>query len=67
MKDILYKVAVEGIYGNPITEVSSLSFDSRTIQKDSLYVAQIGLKVDGHKFISQALENEPIYIPKYIP
>jgi UDP-N-acetylmuramoyl-L-alanyl-D-glutamate--2,6-diaminopimelate ligase len=57
LKDILYKVAIEGIYGNPITEVSSLSFDSRTIQKDSLYVAQRGLKVDGHKFISQALEN----------
>ncbi len=53
----MYKVAIEGIYGNPSINVSSLSFDSRTIQKDSLYIAQRGLRVDGHKFIRQAVKK----------
>ena len=34
-----------------------MSFDSRIIQKDSLYVAQRGLRVDGHEFIPQAIKN----------
>ena len=53
----MYKVAIEGIYGNPTLKVSFLSFDSRIIQKDSLYVAQRGLRVDGHEFIPQAIKN----------
>ena len=53
----MYKVAIEGIYGNPTLKVSFLSFDSRIIQKDSLYVAQRGLRVDGHEFIPQAIEK----------
>ena len=43
-------------------KVSSLSFDSRTIQKDSLYIAKRGLRFDGHKFIPQAIEKGAIAI-----
>ena len=58
----MYKVAIESIYGNPSIKISSLSFDSRTIQKDSLYIAKRGLRLDGHKFISQAIEKGAIAI-----
>ena len=62
LKDILYKVAIEGISGNPSIKVSSLSFDSRTIKKGALYIAQKGIRLDGHDFISQAEEKGAIAI-----
>ena len=62
LQDILYKVAIEGISGNPKVMISSISFDSRETQKDSLYVAQKGVQVDGHDFISQAIEKGALAI-----
>lgn len=57
LQDILYRVAIEGISGNPATKVSSLSFDSRTTEKGALFIAQKGIEVDGHEFISQAIDK----------
>ena len=57
LQDILYKVNIEGIFGNPLTKISSISFDSRTIKKGALYVAKKGFKVDGHDYICEAIEN----------
>ena len=57
LQDILYKVNIEGILGNPLTKVSSISFDSRTIKKGALYVAKKGFQVDGHDYIFEAIEN----------
>ena len=62
LQDILYKVAIEGISGNPKVMIRSISFDSRETQKDSLYVAQKGVQVDGHDFISQAIEKGALAI-----
>src|SRR3989344_1868546 len=45
------------IYGNRNVNFSSISEDSRTVKKGSLFVAIKGLTVDGNKFISQAIEN----------
>ena len=57
LQDILYKVNIEGIFGNPLTKVSSISFDSRTTKKGALYVAKKGVQVDGHDYIFEAIEN----------
>ncbi len=38
-------------------EVSSVVIDSRKIEKDSLFVAIKGARVDGHTFIPQVMEN----------
>ena len=57
LKELLYKVAIEGISGNPNLEINSLSFDSRTIQKNGLFIAQNGIKSNGHDFISQSINN----------
>ncbi len=47
-------------YGSPkflSKEVSSVTIDSRKIEKDSLFVAIRGERVDGHRFIPQVMEN----------
>ena len=39
-------------------EVSSVVIDSRKAEKDSLFVAIKGARVDGHSFIPQVMEKE---------
>ena len=62
LQDILYKVPIEGIFGNPKIEISSLSCDSRTIQQKGLFIAQKGTQLDGNKFISEAIDKGAIAI-----
>ena len=57
IKDILYKVSVEGVLGTTSNAVSGIYFDSRDVKLDSLYVAQKGELLDGHDFIFQAIDN----------
>ena len=38
-------------------KISSLSFDSRNIKKNSLYVAKKGIHQDGHDFIKKSIEK----------
>ena len=38
-------------------EVSSVVIDSRKVEKDSLFIAIKGARVDGHTFIPQVMEN----------
>lgn len=43
--------------GDLTGEVSSVCYDSRLCRTDSLFVAIAGLKLDGHRFIPQALKQ----------
>lgn len=53
--------ACGGVYhGDPAAasrEVSGVVIDSRKVEKDSLFVAIKGARVDGHSFIPQVMEN----------
>ena len=53
LKDILYKVSIESVYGRTDLNIASIDFDSRLVNKQSLYVAIEGTAVDGHQFISE--------------
>ncbi len=55
LKDILYGVSVESVKGSTNIDVHAVAFDSRKITSGSLFVAQKGLIVDGHTFISRAI------------
>lgn len=55
LKDILYKVSITAVYGDINTVVSHVSFDSRDLRKDAVFVAQKGLSVDGHDYIEKAI------------
>ena len=55
LKDILYKVSVNAVYGDTNIEISQIIFDSRKVQKGDLFVAQKGVSVDGHLYIEKAI------------
>ncbi len=57
LKDILYKVPIEAVYGSTNTNISQVIFDSRKVGKDDLFVAQRGVTLDGHQFISRAIQQ----------
>jgi UDP-N-acetylmuramoyl-L-alanyl-D-glutamate--2,6-diaminopimelate ligase len=51
---------VEGIgariQGDPATEISDISYDSRQITRGTLFVALRGTQTDGHRFVAQAIQ-----------
>lgn len=55
LKEILYKVSIEGISGSTAIDIGNISIDSRNIVKDDMYVAIKGMQLDGHQFIDQAI------------
>ncbi len=57
LKDILYKTGIEKVVGSTNVEVSTICFDSRLIETNSLFVAVSGTQVDGHQFIQLAIEK----------
>ena len=48
--------------GSTHMAISSVSFDSRKVKKDSLFVATRGTTTDGHDFIERAIESGAIAI-----
>src|SRR5690606_29927948 len=62
LKDILYKVKIDAVYGKTDTHINAIHFDSRKVSLDDAFVAIPGTAVDGHDFISKAIENGAIAI-----
>ena len=62
LKDILYKVELLHIEGTTNCAIPHVCFDSRLVQKDSLFVAIIGSLSDGHQFIDKAIDQGAIAI-----
>ena len=56
LKDILKGIEAR-VTGPAELEVKDLQFDSRQVTEGTLFVAQRGTKVDGHQFISGAIEK----------
>ncbi len=55
LKEILYKVALEIVYGSTKVEVKNIHFDSRKIESNDVFVAIRGSVSDGHEFIEKAI------------
>ena len=55
LKDILYQVSINQVFGFTDVEVSSLVFDSRKVQKNDVFIAQKGVRFDGHSYIEKAI------------
>ncbi|MCB0472628.1 MAG: UDP-N-acetylmuramoyl-L-alanyl-D-glutamate--2,6-diaminopimelate ligase, partial [Flavobacteriaceae bacterium] len=53
LKDILYRVAVEAVYGSTDVTVNQLVFDSRKVAESDVFIATKGTLADGHSFIPQ--------------
>ena len=57
LKDLLYKVNIDSVIGSTETPVNKIEFNSLQISEDDLFVAIIGNRTDGNKFIPQAIKN----------
>lgn len=62
LRDILYRVGLEEVFGATNIAITSVAFDSRKVEKHSLFVALSGTEVDGHDYISLAIEAGAIAI-----
>ena len=57
LKDLLRDVRTLEIHADLDTEITSVAYDSRKVQPDSLFAAISGFASDGNRFIPQAVEK----------
>jgi len=62
LKDILAEVNYEVIQGSVDIDITNICYDSRDIKPGDVFFCIQGFKMDGHKFVGQALENGAIAI-----
>ncbi len=57
LKELLFRVSLQSIERNRDTFIKGVAFDSRKVEEGFLFVAIKGLTVDGHDFITSAIEQ----------
>ncbi|MGM0634493.1 MAG: UDP-N-acetylmuramoyl-L-alanyl-D-glutamate--2,6-diaminopimelate ligase [Bacteroidota bacterium] len=57
LKDILYKVPIQAVEGNTSQHIRSVHIDSRNVGLNDLFIAVVGTAVDGHDYISAAVNQ----------
>ncbi|NBW27758.1 MAG: UDP-N-acetylmuramoyl-L-alanyl-D-glutamate--2,6-diaminopimelate ligase [Flavobacteriaceae bacterium] len=62
LKDILWKVAIEAVYGSTDIAIGKIEFDSRKVSQKDVFIAICGTISDGHNFIETAINNGAITI-----
>ena len=62
LKDLLYKVSLEAVFGELQQQIKSVTFDSRAVESQSLFVALKGEGLDGHDYIESAIEGGAISV-----
>ncbi len=55
LKDLLYRAGIEEVSGSTAIDVAHLSFDSRSIEEDTLFIAVRGTRTDGHQYIAEVI------------
>ncbi|MGF1925692.1 MAG: UDP-N-acetylmuramoyl-L-alanyl-D-glutamate--2,6-diaminopimelate ligase, partial [Bacteroidia bacterium] len=55
LQDILYGVAIGSLVGKTASTVESITFDSRAIGRNTMFVAIKGTQADGHHYIGKAI------------
>ncbi len=62
LKDIIYRAGIEEVIGSTQVAIEKVCFDSREIEKFSLFIAVSGTRVDGHQFITKGIEDGAVAI-----
>lgn len=62
LRDILFKCSIVEVKGSTNIAVTTVVFDSRKVEKHSLFVAVKGVSSDGHDFIDTAIKQGAIAI-----
>jgi len=62
LQNILYKVAIRSTHGSTAVQINDLQIDSRAVKQGSCFIAMKGVAVDGHQFISEAVEQGAVAV-----
>ncbi|WP_273277404.1 UDP-N-acetylmuramoyl-L-alanyl-D-glutamate--2,6-diaminopimelate ligase [Maribacter polysiphoniae] len=62
LKDILFGVSLSAVSGSTNTMVNAITFDSRKVDLDDVFVAIKGTLTDGHKYIEKAIDSGAVCI-----
>jgi len=57
LNDLLNQIAYVEVIGSTAKAVRGIEFDSRLVKPDYIFIAQLGVIVDGHRFIDKAIQN----------
>jgi UDP-N-acetylmuramoyl-L-alanyl-D-glutamate--2,6-diaminopimelate ligase len=57
LQHILFGVALREVIGSTDQAIVDLQIDSRLVQRGTVFIAIEGVKVDGHQYISTAIEK----------
>jgi len=57
LKDILYKVHIRSVKGQPVTDVINIQIDSRKVTPGSCFIAIKGSNADGNNYIDKEIAN----------
>lgn len=57
LKELLHAIPVLQVFGSLDIEVETISFDSRQVDRGTLFVAVKGVHTDGHLFLDKAIEK----------
>ena len=68
LQSILFGVALREVVGSTQVEVSAIQIDSRKVTAGAVFVAIKGVQVDGHQFISTAIElGASVIVCEHLP
>lgn len=62
LKDILYRVSLTQTSGDMEADITALKFDSRKVDKGSVFIATRGTQADGHDYIEKAIVSGAIAV-----
>ncbi len=62
LKDILFGVSLSAVSGSTTIMVNTITFDSRKVAFDDVFVAIKGTLTDGHKYIEKAIDSGAVCI-----
>lgn len=57
IKDLIYKVSLISVSGRTDVDVTAICFDSRKVEKGSMFIAVRGVSSDGHSFIADVIQK----------
>ena len=67
LKDLLKEIDVLEILGTPEAEIRGIEDDSRGVSPGALFVARRGVRVDGHRYIREAVSRGAVAVVREDP
>jgi len=58
LDDLISVLPVKEVIGSDAVEIGKIEYDSREIEPDDVFVALVGANVDGHDYISNAVDKK---------